>query len=664
MQVLDEKIITTLRMLSVDAVEKAKSGHPGMPLGAAPLIYAIWNNFLNYNPKNPKWENRDRFILSPGHGSALLYSMLHLSGYDLSLEELKNFRQWGSKTPGHPEYGHTVGVEATTGPLGHGFAAGVGMALAERMLAAQYNKPSYEVIDHYVYGIVSDGDLMEGVSAEAASLAGTMGLGKVIYLYDDNNITIEGKTNIAFTEDVQKRFDAYGWHTIKVENAEDIKAISNAIEQAKQEQNKPSLVLVKTHIGFGSPKADSSSAHGEPLGSDAIAKTKEYYGVNGQEAFVVADEVKEYFAKKVEDMQKHDEKWQDLFFAYKKKYPVLALELEQRLAGNFEVKKDYAAEVFKDVAATSTREASGVVLQKLAELLPALCGGSADLAPSNKTYMDDAGSFSKENPAGRNIHFGVREQAMTGIVNGIALHGGFIPYCATFLVFADFMRPAIRLAALMGINSIFVLTHDSIAVGEDGPTHQPIEQIMSLRIIPDLLVLRPADALETKAAWRVAINSKNPAALVLTRQKLPVLQDYENKIASGVEKGGYILSAEKGNSPDIILLATGSEIALALEAQKALQEEHIQARVVSLPSWRLFDSQDEKYRQTVLVPKTPVLAIEAGTTIGWSRYTGSEDNVIGINHFGASAPGGEVYEKFGFNVANVLAKAKDILGKQ
>lgn len=664
MQVLDEKIITTLRMLSVDAVEKAKSGHPGMPLGAAPLIYAIWNNFLNYNPKNPQWENRDRFVLSAGHGSALLYSMLHLSGYDLSLEDLKNFRQWGSKTPGHPEYGHTAGVEATTGPLGHGFAAGIGMALAEKMLAAQYNKPSYEIIDHYVYGIVSDGDLMEGVASEAASLAGTMGLGKVIYLYDDNNITIEGKTDLAFTEDVQKRFDAYGWQTIKVDNAEDIEKITSAIEQAKKEQNKPSLILVKTHIGFGSPKADSPSAHGEPLGKEAIEKTKEHYGVNGQEAFTVDDEVKEYFAAKSQELEKREEAWQDLFFAYKKKYPLLASELEDRWAGKFEVKKGYITDAFKDVIATSTREASGVVLQTLAELLPALCGGSADLATSNKTYINNAGSFSKENPAGRNIHFGVREQAMTGIVNGVALHGGFIPYGATFLVFADFMRPAIRLAALMGIHSIFILTHDSISVGEDGPTHQPIEQIMSLRIIPDLLVLRPADALETKAAWRIAINSKKPTALILTRQKLPVLHEYADQIASGVEKGGYVIKAEKGSALDIILLATGSEVTLALDAQKALLDENIQARVVSLPSWRLFDSQEKKYQQSVLMPKVPVVAIEAGTPIGWSRYTGCEDNVVGIDHFGASAPGSEVYDKFGFNVHNIVAKVKQVLGKK
>ncbi len=663
MQAIDQKAITNLRMLSIDAVEKAKSGHPGLPLGAAPLIYTIWNSFLHYNPVNPQWENRDRFVLSAGHGSALLYSMLHLSGYDLSLEELKRFRQWGSKTPGHPEYGHTAGVEATTGPLGTGFAAGVGMAMAERMLAAKYNKPSYEVVDHYVYSIVSDGDLMEGIASEAASLAGTLGLGKLIYLYDDNNITIEGSTDIAFTEDVGKRFEAYGWHISRVENAEDIDAIAAAITAAQKETNRPSLILVRTHIGFGSPKQDLAAAHGEPLGADALAKTRERYGVADWQPFTVDGAVKEYFAAKAKDGAAKEDSWNKLFAAYAQAYPELASELLARWAGDVKLDKNYFADVFAKTEATATREASGVVLQKLAELVPSLCGGSADLSPSNKSYINGAGDFSKENPAGRNLHFGVREQAMTAIVNGMALHGGFVPYGATFLVFADFMRPAIRLAALMGCHSLFVLTHDSIAVGEDGPTHQPVEHAMSLRIIPGLTVLRPADALETAAAWRVAISNKKPAALLLTRQKLPVLKEFADAIASGVEKGGYVISAEQGEKPDLILIATGSEVALVLKAQKVLAEQGINARVVSLPAWDLFDAQDVSYRQAVIKPGVPALAVEAGTTTGWGRYTGSEDNVIGWNSFGASAPGDEVYEKLGFTVETVVKKAKQILGK-
>ncbi len=662
MYAIDQKCISTLRMLSVEAVEKANSGHPGFPLGAAPLMHTIWDKFLQHNPANPKWENRDRFILSAGHGSALLYAMLHLAGYGLSLDELKNFRQWGSKTPGHPEYGHTAGVEATTGPLGHGFTAGVGMAIAEKMLAAQYNKPGYDIIDHHVYGIVSDGDLMEGVASEAASLAGTLGLGKLIYLYDDNHITIEGDTDIAFTENVQQRFEAYGWHTLRLTDAEDIAGIEKAINEAKKESARPSLIIVRTHIGCGSPKQDSASAHGEPLGKEALEKTRKHYGFTSCEPFTVPDEVKKHFDKKAAGLEKNEADWNNLWAKYSKEYPELAQEVAGRWSGDYAIGRDYFADTFASTTATATREASGVILQKLAGLIPALCGGSADLAPSNKSYINGAGDFSAKTPAGRNLHFGVREAAMTGIVNGMALHGGFIPYCATFLVFADFMRPAIRLAALMGVHSIFVLTHDSIAVGEDGPTHQPVEQAMSLRIIPGLDVLRPADALETAAAWRVAINNKQPAALLLTRQKLPVMHEFSAVIKKGVEKGGYIISDVK--KPQIVLLATGSEVSLALDAQKALQKKGVQARVVSMPSWRLFDAQTEKYKSTVIPKDIPSLAIEAGSVIGWSRYTGSESNVIGLDRFGASAPGGEVYDKLGFNVKNVVAKAKKILAKK
>ena len=657
---IDKKCIATLRMLSVEQVEKAASGHPGFPLGTAPLMYTIWKDFLNYNPKNPNWENRDRFVLSAGHGSALLYSMLHLAGFDLSIDDLKSFRQWGSKTPGHPEYGDTPGVEATTGPLGTGFATGVGMAIAEKMLAAKYNKPNYEIIDHYVYGIVSDGDLMEGVSSEAASLASTLGLGKIIYLYDDNNITIEGTTDIAFTENVQKRFDAYGWHTIRVENSEDVDSIINAITEAKKVKDKPSLILVKTHIGFNSPKQDSPSAHGEPLGKDAIEKTSINLGFTNRVPFDVEKDVRDFYAEKADALAKKEADWQKRFDEYKSEYSELYSELTKRYEKEISVNQKELEKVFDDIKATSTREASGEVLQKLSQLVPALVGGSADLAPSNKTYVKGAGDFSKDNPLGRNIHFGVRELAMTCISNGIALHGGFVPYAGTFLVFADFMRPGIRLASLMNIPSVFVLTHDSICVGEDGPTHQPVEHIMSLRIIPNLLVLRPADALETAEAWRIALESKKPCALVLTRQKLPVLHEYAGKITNSFAKGGYILSEEKNNL-DATLIATGSEIALALEVQKELLNNGINLRVVSMPSWEFFDMQTKEYKTSVVGNDKPVFSLEAGSSIGWAKYTKSDENIIGLDRFGASAPGGEVYDKLGFNVKNVADKIKNSL---
>lgn len=662
MQAIDSKIVTTLRTLSIDQVEKANSGHPGFPLGAAPLLHTIWDKFLNYNPANPKWENRDRFVLSAGHGSALLYSMLHLAGFDLSLEDLKQFRQLDSKTPGHPEYGHTAGVEATTGPLGHGFATGVGMAIAESMLAAQYNKPEYEIVDHYTYGIVSDGDLMEGVSSEAASLAGTMGLGKLIYLYDDNRITIEGGTDIAFTENVQQRFEAYGWHTLRVESAEDIEAIAEAIKQAKAINDKPSLILVRTHIGFGSPKQDSASAHGEPLGKEGVSKTKVQLGCDGGD-FYVSDEVKRYFADKNVRLMENEAQWNKLFADYKKTYPELADELSQRWAGDFKLANDYCDNLFKDTKSTATREASGVILERISSLLPALCGGSADLGPSNKTYIKGAGDYSKATPQGRNVHFGVREHAMSVIGNGMALHGGLLPYTATFLVFADFLRPGIRLAALMGLHCVFVLTHDSVAVGEDGPTHQPIEQTMSLRMIPGLSVLRPADALETAAAWQIAVSEKQPSALLLTRQKLPVLQEYAEVIKDGVAKGGYVISKEQAGKLDLILIATGSEVALCLEAQKVLLGNKINVRVVSLPCWESFDRQSKDYRASVIPDDVPAMAVEAGVSLGWAKYTKNQDYTVCIDSFGLSGPGGAVYAKLGFTCENILHKAKQITGK-
>ena len=663
MQEIDNKIITTLRALSIDQVQQANSGHPGFPLGAAPLIHTIWDRFLQYNPQNPKWENRDRFVLSAGHGSALLYAMLHISGFDLTLDDLRNFRQLGSKTPGHPEYGHTDGVEATTGPLGHGFAMGVGMAIAERMLAAQYNKDDFAIIDHYVYGIVSDGDLMEGVSAEAASLAGTLGLGKLIYLYDDNKITIEGGTDLAFTENVEQRFQAYGWHTLTVSDAEDTEQIARAITGAKEVTDKPSLIIVRTHIGFASPKQDSSAAHGEPLGKEGVEKTKEKLGTSVEKSFFVPAEVKEYFADKNKIYAQKEKTWNKLFEAYGEKYPNLAQELSKRWQNAYLLDETCLKDIFSEIKATATREASGLIIEKISSLLPDFCGGSADLGPSNKTYVKVAGDFSQQNPNGRNIHFGVREHAMTVIASGMALHGGILPYTATFLVFADFMRPGIRLASLMGLHSIFVLTHDSIAVGEDGPTHQPVEQTMSLRMISGLTVWRPADALETAEVWQHAVNNKRPVAILLTRQKLPVLHEYADNIHAGVKKGGYSISKEKEGKMDLLFVATGSEVALCLQAQKALWEEDMNTRVVSLPSWEIFEIQKQDYKDNVLPADVPVIAVEAGVSLGWERYTKNRENIIAIDTFGLSGPGDAVYEKMGFTVDNLVNKARNAMGK-
>ena len=663
MKTIDRTAISTLRFLSVDAVEKANSGHPGFPLGTAPLMYTLWDKFIKYNPSDPQWFNRDRFVLSSGHGSALLYSMLHLAGFDLSLEELKNFRQWGSRTPGHPEYGLTPGVEASTGPLGHGFAMSVGMAVAEEMLAAKYNKKGFKVVDHYTYGICSDGDLMEGVASEAASLAGTLALGKLILLYDDNKITIEGSTDIAFREDVGARFTAYGWHVVRVDDAEDIDAITAAVKEAKAEKTRPSLVMVRTHIGCGSPKQDCASAHGEPLGTEALAKTKEDGGWPLGNSFYIPESVKAYFEKKLPACAEKQKEWQSLMADYAVVYPELAAELAGRIAGDTMVNLDSLEKVFADVSKTSTREASGEIIQKLAMLLPELAGGSADLGPSNKTDIKGGGFFSAEDRTGRNIHFGVREHAMGKVVNGMALHGGFIPYGGTFLVFSDFMRPALRMAALMGIRSVFVFTHDSIALGEDGPTHQPIEQTMSLRLIPGLSVYRPADALETATAWQAAcLNKHKPTALLLSRQKMAVLQKYKEVIHKGASFGAYVLSpGEAAKESKAILLATGSEVHLALAAQEALAKENINVSVVSMPSWDVFENQSDEYKKQVLPTSVPKIAIEAGVTLGWSRYTGSESNVIGINKFGASAPGDVVYEKYGFTVENVVNKVKEVL---
>lgn len=661
MQTIDQVAVNTLRFLSIDEVEKAKSGHPGFPLGTAPLMYTVWDRFMNYNPKDPNWFNRDRFILSPGHGSALYYAMLHLSGYDVSIEQLKNFRQWGSITPGHPEYGVTPGVDASTGPLGHGFAMGVGFAIAETMLAAKYNKPGFEVVNHYTYGLTSDGDQMEGVASEAASLAGTLGLGKLIYLYDDNHITIEGDTEIAFREDVGKRFEAYGWQVLRVADSEDIDALENAIKEAKADTEHPSLIIVRTHIGYGSPKQDNASCHGEPLGAEGVAKTKEAADWPVGQSFYVPVTVRKHFDDKLAACAEKQAAWEALLADYKVVYPELGKELEERIKGDVLVSRSDLEAVFNDIEGISTREAGGEVLQKLSMQLPQLVGGSADLGPSNKTVMKTCGYYSKDDRTGRNIHFGVREHAMGKALNGIALHGGFITFGGTFLVFADFMRPAVRMAALMGLRSIFVFTHDSIAVGEDGPTHQPVEHAMSLRVIPNLCVIRPADALETAMAWQTAcLNQHKPTALLLSRQKLPVLHKYAAVIHDNAGKGAYVLDAGQGEAKTVII-ATGSEVHLALEAQAKLAEEGICVSVVSMPSWDMFEMQSEEYKKSVLPEGLPKVAVEAGVTLGWSRYTGSEDNVIGINKFGASAPGGTVMKEYGFTAENVAAKVKSLL---
>ncbi|MBQ9634880.1 MAG: transketolase, partial [Acidaminococcaceae bacterium] len=568
------------------------------------------------------------------------------------------FRQWGSRTPGHPEYGVTPGVDVSTGPLGHGFAMGVGFALAETMLAAKYNKPEYNIIDHYTYGIVSDGDLMEGVASEAASLAGTMGLGKLIYMYDDNKITIEGETSIAFTEDVETRFKAYGWQVLRVDSSENLDGLEAAVKEAQADTDHPSLIIVRTHIGFGSPKQDSPSAHGEPLGTDALKATKEKAGWDPEASFVVPEEVKEHFAAKLPDCAKAEADWNELLKEYGKAYPELVTELLAALSGNRTIDLAVLEALFEGKNSVATRAASGDVMQKLAELAPELAGGSADLGPSNKTVLKACGYYSREDRSGRNIHFGVREHAMGCVLNGMSLHGGIIPYGATFLVFSDFLRPSVRMAALMEIQSVFVLTHDSIAVGEDGPTHQPIDQVTSLRMIPNTTVFRPADALETAAAWKFAVEHKNgPTALCLSRQNLPVLHEYAEAVHAGALKGGYVLSPAKDMAKAVVI-ATGSEVAVALEAQKLLAEEGIDIAVVSMPSVEVFEQQSDAYKESVLPKYVPTFAVEAGVTLGWTKYTGREDRILGINRFGASAPGGVVMEHYGLTGKNVAAMVK------
>ena len=656
----DQICVNTLRFLAVDAIEQAKSGHPGLPLGAAPMAYVLWDRLLKHNPAQADWADRDRFVLSAGHGSALLYSLLHVYGYGLSIEDLKQFRQWESKTPGHPEFGMTGGVEATTGPLGQGFAMGVGMAAAEKHLAAIYNKPDLPIVDHYTYALVSDGDLMEGVCAEAASLAATLGLGKLIYLYDDNHISIEGSTDIAFTENVRLRFQAYGWQVLTVPDGNDLNLIEEAIRMAREDKARPSLIAVRTQIGFGSPKQGTAAAHGEPLGAEAAAATRQALAWPPEARFYVPEEAADHFKAASNKGLAAEAQWQQLMNDYRVKYPEQAKAFENALGGILPDGWSQTLEAFA-AGGMATRESSGKVMNRLAKVLPQLVGGSADLAPSNKTYLEGMGDFAATNPAGRNFHFGIREHAMGAIVNGMALHGGLIPFGATFFVFADYLRPALRLAALMQTHSIFVFTHDSIGVGEDGPTHQPIEQLTSLRMIPGLTVIRPAEANETQAAWKLAVERKKPVALVLTRQKLATLEEASYAVADGVPRGGYILKDDAAGQAQVILLATGSEVEISLKAAEILQQQGHRARVVSMPSWELFEEQPEKYRQSILPKGVPVLSVEAGATLGWSKYVGTRGASLGIDHFGASGLGPVVMEKFGFTAENVAKKALAII---
>ena len=662
---LDQLCINTIRTLAIDGIQKANSGHPGMPMGAAAMAYVLWTRFLRHNPLNPAWPDRDRFVLSAGHGSMLLYSLLHLTGYDLPLEELQGFRQWGSRTPGHPEYDMTPGVETTTGPLGQGFANGVGMAIAEAYLAAHFNRPGHKIVDHYTYAIVSDGDLMEGVASEAASLAGHLRLGKLIYLYDDNRISIEGSTDLTFTEDRGRRFEAYGWRVQHVDGY-DLEGIAAAIGAA-QVDSRPSLIIARTHIGYGSPnKQDTAEVHGTPLGEEELRLTKENLGWPAEASFLILDQALAHFRQAVEQGRDKEAEWQTRFAAYATEYPDLAEEWRTVMTGELPAGWDANLPTFEsDDGPLATRVASGKVLNTIAAHLPTLIGGSADLAPSCKTYLNGYSDFSADDPGGRNLHFGVREHAMGGILSGMALHGGVIPYGSTFLVFSDYVRPSIRLAAMMEIPVIYIFTHDSIGIGEDGPTHQPVEQLAALRAIPNLTVIRPADAAETVVAWRVILERHaGPVALLLTRQKLPVLDRARLAPADGLARGAYVLAEAGGGRPDVILIATGSEVHPALAAQVRLAEQGVGARVVSMPSWELFERQSQSYRDEVLPPEaTARLAIEAGVPQGWRRYVGDEGDVIGIEGFGASAPYKVLWEKYGFTAEDVAARALDMLSR-
>jgi transketolase len=677
---LDLLCINTIRFLSIDAVQKANSGHPGMPMGAAPAAYILWTRFLKHNPSNPKWYNRDRFILSAGHGSMLLYSLLHLTGYDLPLEQIQQFRQWESKTPGHPERGLAPGTEVTTGPLGQGFGNGVGIAMAERYLASRYNRPGFDIIDHFTYAIVSDGDLMEGVASEAASIAGHLGLGKLIYLYDDNRITLAASTNLTFDEDRAKRFEAYGWHVQTIADGNDLEAIEAALREARLETGRPSIILVRTHLGYGSPhKQDTFAAHGSPLGEEEVKLTKQHLGWPVEPPFYIPPQGLDHFRQAVARGKQAEQEWDGKLSAYRDAFPDLAKELEVIMKEELPPGWDKDIPAFPaEAKGMATRVASGKVLNALAPKLPMLIGGSADLNPSTHTALGGLGDF--ENPrllpedrqgsaggnwgyGGRNLHFGVREHGMGAILNGMAAYGGLIPFGATFLIFSDYMRPPIRLAALMGVHVIYVFTHDSIGLGEDGPTHQPVGQLAALRAIPNLVVIRPCDANEAAAAWKAAIGMRNrPVALILTRQGVPTLARTQSPLADGLGRGAYILAEASGTKPDVILIASGSEVQLILGARQKLEEQGVDARAVSMPSWELFDAQPKVYRDSILPPSVRArLAVEAGVAQGWHRYVGDLGDVIGIDRFGASAPGEVVMREYGFTVENVCNRALALL---
>ncbi len=663
MSKIEQLTVDTIRVLSAEAIEKAKSGHPGLPLGVAPMAYTLWANHMNHNPKNSKWQDRDRFVLSAGHGSMLEYSLLHLFGYGLTIEDLKNFRQLGSLTPGHPEYGHTNGVEITTGPLGQGIANAVGMAIAESHLASKFNTEKHAIVDHYTYAICGDGDNMEGISGEAASLAGTLGLSKLIVMYDSNSISIEGSTDIAFTEDVAKRFDAYGWQVLYVENGNDMQAIGNAIETAKLELNKPSFIKIKTIIGFGcAKKQGTASAHGEPLGEDNIIEMKKCMGWN-EEPFTVPSEVTKHMEDVKSELAKKEETWNELYAQYRIANPELSKEYEAWQSGDLSTDLLKVQEMWKFEGKAATRNSSGAIINILAKYVPNLIGGSADLAPSNKTYMKDMGDFSKEDRNGSNLHFGVREHAMAAIANGIYVHGGLKPFVSTFFVFSDYMKGAMRLSSIMNLPVTYVLTHDSIAVGEDGPTHEPIEHLAALRALPNFNVFRPADSKETAAGWYLAMSSKTtPTALILTRQNLPLYDETSMEAF----KGAYILKTyeEEGSNPDIILMASGSEVEFIYEGAKILNEKGIKARVVSMPCLDLFESQSKEYKESILPSDLRVrLAVEAGSSFGWHKYVGLDGDIIAIDRFGASAPADALFKEFGFTTENVVDKALKLLNK-
>lgn len=663
---IDQLGINTARILSIDGVQKANSGHPGLPMGAAPMAHALWAHQMNYNPRNPNWANRDRFILSAGHGCMLQYSYLFLTGYNCTLDDLKNFRQLHSKTPGHPEHGLLDGIEVTTGPLGQGFANGVGFAIAQHHLAARFNRPGYDLFNYHIYAICSDGDMMEGVTSEAASMAGQLKLGNLIYLYDDNHISIEGDTALTFDEDVAARFEAYNWHVQVLPDGNDVKALVAALDKAKAETTRPSLIKVRTHIGFGSPnKVDTASAHGSPLGADEIKLVKKNFGFDPDKSFEVPDEVLEYYREAGEKGVELEYKWNQLFAAYKLQFPELAAAFEQESHGILPTGWKDKLPVFEPVkGGVATRKASGKVLNAIAESLPGLIGGSADLSPSTDTTLDKYDSFSADNRGGRNFHFGIREHAMGSVLNGMALTKNIIPYGATFLIFSEYMRPPIRLAAIMKLRAIFIFTHDSIGLGEDGTTHQPIEQLVSLRSIPNLTVIRPADANETAQAWRVAIEHLNgPVVIVLTRQNLPVIDQAKFTKATELERGAYIL-ADTENEPDVILMGSGSEVNLLMDARDKLAAESIAARVVSMPSWELFEKQDAAYKEKVFPKQNKKrLAVEAGSTLGWHKYVTDEGDIIGMTTFGESAPADELFKLFGFTVDNVVARAKALVQK-